>query len=365
MGGVRIGIYNPHLMALGGGEKYTLLLAEALSEKYVLDYVTLTPVKREFLEDRYRIGLRNINFVPLLPNKKILSICQKARFGYSFFLLNSRLRTNKYHIFIQNIVSLNDMIPPPDKNVLLIQGISESFESDLKFTKTSFTRHQLMIVNSQHIKDLVISKKVLSHKIEILYPPTDCTTFQPLKKRKTILVAGRLKPDKGFAQAVDIFKELSSLHEQGWNLHLALITQGGEESRELLSEIRAKAKNYPIYIHLNCSASTLRVLYGEASIFWHRAGCGGNEAFGMVITEAMSAGAVPLSLNQGGPREIIEHGKNGFLFNTLDELAMFTMLLVSNQSLWEKMSRLAVERSKAFSYESFRDRTFEIAREFF
>jgi glycosyltransferase involved in cell wall biosynthesis len=38
----------------------------------------------------------------------------------------------------------------------------------------------------------------------------------------------------------------------------------------------------------------------------------------------MAAGCVPVVVNKGGQPEIVEHGKNGFVWNTLDELKAYS-----------------------------------------
>ena len=46
-----------------------------------------------------------------------------------------------------------------------------------------------------------------------------------------------------------------------------------------------------------------------------------SEPFGMVAIEAMSTGTPVISFAKGGPIEIIEHGKTGFLVNTAEQMA--------------------------------------------
>ena len=60
-----------------------------------------------------------------------------------------------------------------------------------------------------------------------------------------------------------------------------------------------------------------------ASIYWHATGFGTSEQmqpskqehFGMSIVEAMSAGAVPIAFDAGGPRETVDPGANGYLWS--------------------------------------------------
>jgi glycosyltransferase involved in cell wall biosynthesis len=73
----------------------------------------------------------------------------------------------------------------------------------------------------------------------------------------------------------------------------------------------------------------------------------------MSIIEAMSAGAVPLAFDAGGPRETIRPGANGYLWSSKDELIHRTRYLASNVAFMERMSATAVEDSKQYGAEVF------------
>ena len=73
----------------------------------------------------------------------------------------------------------------------------------------------------------------------------------------------------------------------------------------------------------------------------------------MSIIEAMSAGAVPLAYDGGGPRESIRPGVNGYLWTSKDELIQHTRYLASNAARMECISATAVEDSKQFGADVF------------
>ena len=76
----------------------------------------------------------------------------------------------------------------------------------------------------------------------------------------------------------------------------------------------------------------------------------------MSIIEAMSAGAVPLAFNSGGPRETITPGVSGYLWNDPAELARLTRALVADRRKLETMSAEAAAASAQFSVEAFLSR---------
>jgi glycosyltransferase involved in cell wall biosynthesis len=68
-----------------------------------------------------------------------------------------------------------------------------------------------------------------------------------------------------------------------------------------------------------------------------------DEAFGRVIIEAMACGVVPVSSLAGGPREIIEDGRTGFLkpYTDISSFAEALMLLYRDAALRSGMAAAA------------------------
>ena len=75
----------------------------------------------------------------------------------------------------------------------------------------------------------------------------------------------------------------------------------------------------------------------------------------IAAVEAMAAGAVPVVINKGGQPEIVQHGVNGFVWNTLDELKTYTQQLAEDPALRSRMSAAARVRAQDFSRERFVD----------
>ena len=117
-------------------------------------------------------------------------------------------------------------------------------------------------------------------------------------------------------------------------------------------------KNINIETMTNLNNSELKQLYGKASIFWHA--CGLNEKnprliehFGMTTVEAMQNYCVPIVIDGGGQREIVEQGLSGFRFTTKEELQSYTLKLIYDDNLRQKMAENAYERSQNFTKEEF------------
>ncbi|GAF81554.1 unnamed protein product, partial [marine sediment metagenome] len=88
------------------------------------------------------------------------------------------------------------------------------------------------------------------------------------------------------------------------------------------------------------------------------------EHFGMTTAEAMSHGSIPIVLNKGGYKEIVENNKSGFLFNSEQEAIEKLKLVIQNKSLRKKMSREAIKRAKKFSLQRMQNQIDEIMENF-
>ena len=65
------------------------------------------------------------------------------------------------------------------------------------------------------------------------------------------------------------------------------------------------------------------------------------EAWGRVVTEAMASGLPVVCHNRGGYAEIIEHGRNGFLFETQQEALQILLGLKEDPALRERVGKAA------------------------
>jgi glycosyltransferase involved in cell wall biosynthesis len=102
-------------------------------------------------------------------------------------------------------------------------------------------------------------------------------------------------------------------------------------------------------VEANLAREDLRALFQRAKIFWHGTGLNDPtrshpelaEHFGMATVVSMAAGCVPVVINKGRQPEIVEHGINGFVWNTIDELKTYTHTLAEDPALWVRMSDAA------------------------
>lgn len=194
----------------------------------------------------------------------------------------------------------------------------------------------------------------------ILFPLVDVEEFSPHQKKNQILNVGRFFPgghNKKHLEMIQAFKEMIKKGLKGWELHLAGgINLNRSEDTQYLNKIYAKVKGYPIVIHPNIPFKELVTLYGESAIYWHASGLNEDEErepvkfehFGITTVEAMAAGTVPVVIGKGGQKEIVKHGRNGFLWQNFTELKSHTWQLIQDPSLRQRLSETALEDSRLF-----------------
>ena len=75
--------------------------------------------------------------------------------------------------------------------------------------------------------------------------------------------------------------------------------------------------------------------------FFYRTSEEWSEPWGRVVTEAMACGLAVVCHNRGGYAEAIEHGRNGFLFESQQEALEILLLLKEDPALRERVGREA------------------------
>lgn len=205
----------------------------------------------------------------------------------------------------------------------------------------------------------------------VLYPPVDVGRLRVGEKRRWILHVGRFFEgghNKKQLEMVRFFRDLIERGLEGWELHLAGMVGRQEKHQMYFQRVVQEAEGLPVVLHPNLSFEELRELYAQASVYWHATGLDESEYqhperfehFGIAVVEAMAAGAVPVVIKGGGMPEIVEQGVSGFLWRDRREWAEYTLQLVRDRALWQKMQRKALERARYFGEEAFRDRVWDL-----
>lgn len=348
---MKVAIYSPYLDTMGGGERYMMTLAEVLLQENQVDllldshlYLLDTEKLMKQLSDRFGLNLQRINLV-------------KAPMGKDTNSIERTLFLTKYDLLIY-LTDGSIFYPTATKNILHIQSPIKGQAAKNLWGKIKLSGWDLIIYNSEFTKKN--SQKYWPLKNEVLYPPVDIESIKPLTKKKNILSVGRFfgfLKDKKHSVMIQAFKDMYSKKEMGaWSLNL--VGSAGEGDRSYLETLKKEAKGFPVNFFPNLDRERLIKLYGESSIYWHAAGFEEEdptkmEHFGISTVEAMAGGCVPVVIEKGGQVEIVENGKNGILWSSIQDLEQGTLSLVKDKEKMERLSKEAIERASFFSKQKF------------
>lgn len=347
---MKIAIYSPYLDTAGGGEKYILTVAECLSKENELDVllddhlleIGIDTVKLK-IEKLHGLDLSSVNFVkaPIGKGGNFLDrLFFLRKYDWLFFLTDGS-------IFWSSAKNSAVHFQVPFSNAPSgVWGRMKQMSWDIAVYNSDFTKS--IVEKSWRIKGRVI------------YPPVSVKKLVSLTKKKQILSVGRFfgfLKDKKHEFLIDSFKKIVDKNNlKDWSLHL--VGGAGEGDMEYVEQLKKQAVGYEVYFYPNAQIEQVGKLYGESAIYWHAAGFGEEdpkkfEHFGIVVVEAMAAGCIPVVINKGGLREIVDNQINGFLWNDSEELERFTLEVIKNPKKVDEMKKLGQEKAQEFSKDRF------------
>lgn len=351
-------MYTPYLDSLGGGERYMLTIAEILSSENSVDLLldkhlaSLGPEKLKLeLGRRFDLDISRVNFMeaPLgagsSPLKRLFFL---RNYDLLFYLTDGSFF---YATAKRNVIHFQ----APFKNTS-----AAGFWGRLKLSSWDFG-----IYNSEFTKSYVEQEWPI--KGQVIYPPVDVNKIKPLPKKKYVLSVGRFTSFLKLKKHEEMIRAFANICKSeaayGWSLHLAGSLEGDPA---YLDELKKLAAGLPVVFHPNLEFKDLVHLYGESSIYWHAMGLGQTdpskmEHFGISTVEAMAAGCVPIVINLGGQREIVEDGISGLLWDTIKELEGKTLEVMNDSKLRDSLAGRAHKSSQKFSRHNFAKRIMEIA----
>jgi glycosyltransferase involved in cell wall biosynthesis len=355
---VKIGVFDPYLDTLGGGEKYMLTAASYLSKKHetFLFWNDKDIIKKA--SSRFGLDLSNIK-----EAKNIFTP------GLNF--PERYLKSRRY----DSILYISDGSLPLIKSSLYVvfqfplEWVDVNF-----FTKIKVRRVKKFICYSEYVKKFIDRK--FNVESVVLYPPAyskkDFPKTDFKKKKNYILSVGRLSrlSNGGLFKKQDFminaFKKIVDSGFRDWDLRL--VVNYLDRDKQIVDTLKKMTKGYPIEVLENISLEKLNDLYASAKIYWHASGFGEDlnkyperaEHFGISTVEGMANGLVPVVINEGGQKEIVDDSENGFLWNSEEELIKKTKDLIENQKMLMDLAVKAIKKAEDFTTDKFYDRLFDI-----
>ncbi|MGD0577291.1 MAG: glycosyltransferase [Bryobacteraceae bacterium] len=399
----RIGIYDLQLRDGAGGDKRCLVMAERLSRRFDVVLIYGEPCDVPSLASRAGASVDGVKTVQLrLPIQAGLrrlvqsapgGLLKKAGLESALTRLHRAFEPTYYDqmrrldldLFLNN--QFFSILPCPARRGIYMcmfphrmRGRVETDPRDgaaqrmyeigvnrlLGMTPRVLDSYQAITANSAFTAHWI--ERMWGRSADVVYS-SGVPMGPPGVKEKIILHVGRFTAPRSLGYKhqhtlVEAFRRMTDLQAQGWQLHCAGNALPDRHSAEALASLLEVAAGLPVHVHANAPFPVLRDLYRRASIYWHATGYGSSEElhpdrqehFGLTVVEAMSAGAVPVVLRSGGPKETIQDGVTGYLWDSLDDLARITRRLAADPEVLRSCREQCVPWSAQFSSSAFADR---------
>ena len=221
------------------------------------------------------------------------------------------------------------------KEIYKIAWEHNHYHGNIKYAKNvinSCKNMDKLILVSNSLKDFYSSKmKEMNYLCECVYIP-NMLDFEVKEKSNLkgnrIVSIGRLSPEKGMSDLIDIFNIFHKKHQK-W--HLDIIGDGSLK-QSLQEKINKENLNNCITLHGFLSRTDINKILKKSSIYLMTSF---TESFGLVLIEAMAFGLPCISFDSAeGANDIIENNKYGFLISDRDFNKMVEKieLLAQNKS---------------------------------
>jgi GT2 family glycosyltransferase/glycosyltransferase involved in cell wall biosynthesis len=321
-------IFTPFLLTPGGGERYLLTLASAMTADYAVTLVT--------------------------PHQ--YSSLRLLQLGREFSIDLSSCAITTEECFLSGpcpdlMVTLGSHIIPSiaarSRNSLYVCQFPFHLSlEEIRANKGLLAGYRAIVTYSEYVKTHVLAQlsahQLPSMSVEVVHPPVPPMVGDGNAKRRVILSVGRFYVgghNKRHDTMIRAFRAVLERLGSGVELHLAGSSMPMPEHMDHLNRLRELADGLPVVFHVNASPEKLSELYRDAAIYWHGTGLEADlerhpeeaEHFGITIVEAMAAECVVLAFNSGGPREVVTHGVDGFLYGSMEELLNLTLGILEDR----------------------------------
>jgi GT2 family glycosyltransferase/glycosyltransferase involved in cell wall biosynthesis len=340
-------VFTPYPLTPGGGERYLLTLAAALTADYAVTIVTPHPYSYLRLLSLAREFSIDLSACRLMAETEFLSAPRPDL-----------------------MVAMGNQVIPPiaaraPNSLYMCQFPFPMSKEEVQDTKGLVEGYRCIIANSEYAKAHIVAKlsafQLPALPVEVIHPPVPSVGGDASRKKPIILSVGRFFRDKRHDVMISAFRSLTEQSDQELELHLA--GSSIPHHMDYLGHLREMAGGIPVIFHVNAPPKELVGLYRDAAVYWHGTGLDADldrqpeeaEHFGITIVEAMSAQCVPLAFNAGGPRELITHGIDGFLYGSREELTEMTRQLFAEEFAIRRQAigRAAGQRAASFSLSNF------------
>jgi glycosyltransferase involved in cell wall biosynthesis len=229
--------------------------------------------------------------------------------------------------------------------------------------KKTAKRYAHIIVNSNYTRKVIKTLYNLKHQITVAYPGIEIgqqnRNYGNYRSNTYILTIGAMIPMKNYLNLLRAYQRLPLKYRSA--VKLVIIGDGPLKNKIQFLAHELGLSNILFQSHI--TEQELISHYKNCKFIVHLAL---HEPFGLVPIEAALFGKPSIVSNQGGTKEFIKHGENGFLVNPYDpeEVAKYMKCLIEDEELTAELGSRAKERAlKEFTIEKSTEQIMETLKQ--
>jgi glycosyltransferase involved in cell wall biosynthesis len=347
----------------GGAERYLVDLCHDLKNRDNINFIIATLYPRnEFLDETKDFTIVNLSFENYSLRKKYENSAYKnlietfkpdvihthlflAEFLSSFYV------SNKVKYFCHGHDELAQLQKFKIRDVFNKSKITNRLEKQILLKKKYKTVGTNFIANSTDTFNKLTTNVIGNNKNKIKLIQygfdfhkfhTDKEILPLLNKKIKILNVGSFQDKKNQIFIIEIAKQL---RKQNLNFEINLVGHGANYDK-IKAEITKNSLEEHVILH--GLINNVKDWFIDADIYLHTAWY---EPFGLVFLEAMASKTPIITLDGIGNRDLIENGKNGFIFKQqhANQFVEKIIELCENFSLLKEISEYAQNYAQNFN----------------
>lgn len=354
-------------LGYGGVERAIVSQANLLCKKYTVEIISTYKIREKpafLLDDKVKVKY-------LIPDKKPNK--DKVRGALKSFNLLALFRESFKSLeilYLRRKTMINEIKNIHADYIISSRILYNRWLSKYKRSRTITIaqEHSHHHNNERYIKKLLrslngidffmpVSKKLYEFYAERIKSGTKCIYIPHFLDdipnicseldRFNIISIGRLSPEKGMLDLIDVFHEVLKTHNN-WMLN---IVGDGVQRHEIEEKIKRLKIQDNVILHGFKSRDDINSLLLNSSIYVMTSY---EESFGLVLIEAQSYGLPCIAFDSAeGASEIITNGLDGYLIANRDKNEMVSKInnLIDNENIRKKLGKQAKLNSFKFSIE--------------
>lgn len=222
---------------------------------------------------------------------------------------------------------------------------------------------QTIFYPSSAIERYLVGAGAPPERLQRLGRGVDTSLFSPAHRDSTyrasiapngeliLVCVCRLAPEKGFEFLAAVVKRL--VQRTSMSRPVKMLIVGGNRNPVVERRIRALFGDVQETVVFTgfLTGRDLARAYAVGDVFLH---CSVTETFGLVVLEAMASAVPVVARDQGGPSDIVQHGRTGFLVSPgdVDGFVVAVQRVAEDDALRGELARRALEYAQATTWDA-------------